>query len=534
SVKTDNGYVALDLAKTYNLATNIFTAKGGDAYTSFGKAYTEGRVNFMYSEQYPFKPDYEVFIQYLEKLGTLNASNTGTEGRIVDVKGIVVPEPGDSGDSGESEPGTGTTTPPTSNTPDPGVQVEPTTVSGGVELKPSAKDLKTETAADGTSVTSLTLAADSFSKALEAAGAGKTIITLPEVDGAVKVTLPVSSISGHSQAIVQVRAGDKSYDLPLALVKPNELAAALGAAVSDIRIEVVIGEVTGSAKTAVEAAVTKNGSVLLAEPVSYTVTAQAGGKTVEINQFGTTYVSRTLAISGAIDPASATAVVFDPASGSMSFVPAVFGTAEGKTVVTIKRNSNSIYGVVKPSAAAFADLNGHWSRPDVELLAAKLVIDGQAPGRFAPDAQVTRGEFAALLVRALGLAPDASAASGVKDLNGTEWYTGALGAAVKAGLLDGFEDGTLRGEANITRAQMAVMMNRALKAAGKPAPSGNGAAFADQGQIPEWAADAVSAGAAAGLVEGTSGNRFAPAAQATRGEAAAMLKRLLKYAEFIN
>jgi 2',3'-cyclic-nucleotide 2'-phosphodiesterase (5'-nucleotidase family) len=538
SVKTDNGYVPLDLKKTYNVATNIFTAKGGDAYTSFGKAYNEGRVNFMYSEQYPFKPDYEVFIQYLEKLGILTAANTGTEGRITDVKGIVVPQPDDSGDSGESEPGTGTTggtnTPPASNTPDPGVQMEAGAVNGGVELKPDAKDLKTETAADGMSVTSLTLAAASFSKALTAAGTGKTIITLPEVEGAVKVALPVSGLTGNTQGAVLIRTADKSYDLPLSVVKPSELAAALGTAASEIRIEVVIGDVAGAAKTAVEAAAAKSGAVLLTDAVSFTVTAQAGGKHVELNYFGSTYVSRTLTISGTVDPSSATAVVFDPASSSMSFVPAVFGTADGKTVVTMKRNSNSIYGVVKPSAAAFADLSGHWSRPDVELLAAKLVIDGQAPGRFAPDAQVTRGEFAALLVRALGLAPDASSASGVKDLTGTEWYAGALGAAKKAGLLDGFEDGTLRGGANITRAQMAVMMSRALKAAGKPAPSGTAAVFADEGQIPAWAADAVDAGVAAGLVEGTSGNRFAPEAQATRAEAATMLKRLLKFADFIN
>ncbi|MNF11616.1 Endo-1,4-beta-xylanase A precursor [compost metagenome] len=81
---------------------------------------------------------------------------------------------------------------------------------------------------------------------------------------------------------------------------------------------------------------------------------------------------------------------------------------------------------------------------------------------------------------------------------------------------------------------MAVMMSRALKAAGKSAPSGATIVFADEGQIPAWAAEAVDAGVAAGLVEGTSGNRFAPEAQATRAEAAAMLKRLLKFADFIN
>lgn len=628
SVKTSTGYEPLKLDQKYKLATNIFTAKGGDNYTSFAQAFNEGRVDYMYSPGYPYKADFEVFIQYLNKLGgTLEAANTGVDGRIVDLKGPKWPDQAkltasditsssvklawspaaddagvaeyriyngsaqlgtvsgsvyttvgnavyytysanglsastaytfkveaadgagtatvngpsvtvttlsgssDSNDPGTVTPGAGAGTPAA---PDTGVKLEPVAVSGGVELKPVAKDLKTEQAADGTPITSLALSAESLTKALETAGAGKTVITLPPVEGTVKVALPASSLAGKTQGTIQVRTADKSYDLPLAVVNPSELASALGAAVGEVSINIVIGEVAGSAKATVESAAAKNGAALLTDAVSFTVTAQANGKSVEINHFGTTYVARTLILDSIVDPAAATAVVFDPATGGMSFVPSVFHAAGGKTVVTIKRNSNSIYGVVKPAAASFADLSGHWSRQDVELLAAKLVIDGQAPGRFAPDAQVKRGEFASLLVRALGLAPDASAVSGVKDLQGSEWYAGALGAAKKAGLMDGFEDGTLRGEANITRAEMAVMMSRALKAAGKAAPSGAHPAFADQGQIPSWAADAISASAAAGLVEGTSGNRFAPAAQATRAEAAAMLKRLLKYAEFIN
>ena len=70
-------YVALDIAKTYKVATNSFTAKGGDGYTMFGTAYAEGRV----SE--PGYVDYENFIEYIK---TLEEVNPTVEGRIVDVK----------------------------------------------------------------------------------------------------------------------------------------------------------------------------------------------------------------------------------------------------------------------------------------------------------------------------------------------------------------------------------------------------------------------------------------------------------------
>jgi 5'-nucleotidase/UDP-sugar diphosphatase len=72
-------YVALDEAKTYTVATNSFTAKGGDGFTMFGKAYAEGRV----SE--PGFVDYENFIEYITSLDEVNPT---VEGRIVDVSKV--------------------------------------------------------------------------------------------------------------------------------------------------------------------------------------------------------------------------------------------------------------------------------------------------------------------------------------------------------------------------------------------------------------------------------------------------------------
>ncbi|MNL64118.1 Endo-1,4-beta-xylanase A precursor [compost metagenome] len=99
--------------------------------------------------------------------------------------------------------------------------------------------------------------------------------------------------------------------------------------------------------------------------------------------------------------------------------------------------------------------------------------------------------------------------------------------------MEGFEDGTLRPEARITRSELAVMTSRAMKAAGRSAAGGN-LQFADAEAIPQWAREAVSASVGAGIIQGAEGNRFAPVQQATRAEAAVMLKRLLQAVEFIN
>jgi len=75
-------YVALNAAKTYTVATNSFTAKGGDGFTMFGKAYAEGRV----SE--PGFVDYENFIEYITSLDEVNPT---VEGRIIDVSKVATP-----------------------------------------------------------------------------------------------------------------------------------------------------------------------------------------------------------------------------------------------------------------------------------------------------------------------------------------------------------------------------------------------------------------------------------------------------------
>ncbi|OMF32231.1 hypothetical protein BK133_14500 [Paenibacillus sp. FSL H8-0548] len=120
-VKSGSSYVPLDMNKTYEVATNAFTAKGGDFYASLEKAYNEGRVNLLYL------PDYEVFTNYIQKLGAITAATSAVEGRIVDLKGSPIPDGGTT-----PTPTPAPTSPPTS-TPTPTPTPVPTPTPGGNE-----------------------------------------------------------------------------------------------------------------------------------------------------------------------------------------------------------------------------------------------------------------------------------------------------------------------------------------------------------------------------------------------------------------
>ncbi|QIZ11210.1 bifunctional metallophosphatase/5'-nucleotidase [Priestia megaterium] len=80
----DGSYTALDLTKNYFVATNIFTAKGGDGFSMFAKAYGEGRV----SE--PGFVDWEMFRDFIEAQPNKTVT-AKVEGRIVNVAPQVVP-----------------------------------------------------------------------------------------------------------------------------------------------------------------------------------------------------------------------------------------------------------------------------------------------------------------------------------------------------------------------------------------------------------------------------------------------------------
>ncbi|MFJ5714126.1 5'-nucleotidase C-terminal domain-containing protein [Neobacillus sp. NPDC093127] len=80
----DGSYTALDLNKNYFVATNVFTAKGGDGFTMFEKAYKEGRV----SE--PGFVDWEMFNDYIAAQPNKTVSPQ-VEGRIVNVVPQTIP-----------------------------------------------------------------------------------------------------------------------------------------------------------------------------------------------------------------------------------------------------------------------------------------------------------------------------------------------------------------------------------------------------------------------------------------------------------
>ena len=182
-------------------------------------------------------------------------------------------------------------------------------------------------------------------------------------------------------------------------------------------------------------------------------------------------------------------------------------------------------GENQPEAPArFTDIGSSWAKDSIETLAARGVLTGYAlPGggyEFRPSAGVTRGEFAAILCRALPLAEQPGAGK-FADMNG-HWAAGAVNAAYVAGYVAGTNDTTFEPEAAITREQMVTILARVKKLTG----GADAQRFSDDGAISDWARDAVYAARTAKIAAGYEDGSFRPANAVTREEAAALAARV--------
>lgn len=174
--------------------------------------------------------------------------------------------------------------------------------------------------------------------------------------------------------------------------------------------------------------------------------------------------------------------------------------------------------------SVIGDTVGHWAEAVISQAVSAGVVSGYPDGTFKPDADVTRAEFAVMLINALNVPTPGTTLTFTDSSDIGAWAQAAVAQAVQAGILNGYSDGSFRPDAVITRAEMAVMAARALKL---PAAVPSGPVFADDQAIPSWAKGAAAALKNAEVIQGTGANVFKPAARTTRAEAAAVLMKLL-------
>lgn len=205
-------------------------------------------------------------------------------------------------------------------------------------------------------------------------------------------------------------------------------------------------------------------------------------------------------------------------------------SAKDKQVLA-KRNSFSMYTVVENNVV-FGDTASvkSWAGRQIEVAAAKGILEGRGDKEFVPNGTVTRAEFAKMIVKTFGL-EDASATESFNDVSDDDWFKPYVAAAVKSGLVNGREAGKFDPNGKITRAEMATIAARALQSVNGVKASADADSLLKNFEDAKSIHDSLKAGVALsvgqGIIVGEEGNKFNPNADSTRAQAAVVIYRLL-------
>ncbi|WP_051287555.1 S-layer homology domain-containing protein [Paenibacillus taiwanensis] len=393
---------------------------------------------------------------------------------------------------------------------------------------------------DGQKTTSFTLDPSKLADLLSKSGSN-AVITVPFVDAGYGTTILNGNIVSQlkqQQAVLEMKTTQGIYKLPLSQLDDSAIATSFGdkAKPSDIQYKINIQKATGEGARAVELAAEKQHYKLIGEPTRFEVTASYGTQTIALSKHNG-YVERMVALPKQTDAAQVTTAVFLNKDGTLSHIPTVVTKVDGNVFVKMNNRINGTFAVVW-NPLSFDDMNQHWAQAEVNDLGSRLVVTGTSDNRFEPQRDITRAEFAAIVVKGLGLMNSGTGQDSFKDVASAAWYYDAVSIASQYQLIQGYADGTFRSNDNISREEAIVILMRAAKLMNPGMkmtdrePQLQLQAFKDGSQVSMWAQDSVAASIQHGIVKG-SGDHIGAKDNMTRAEVAAVVRRMLQQLHFI-
>jgi len=179
----------------------------------------------------------------------------------------------------------------------------------------------------------------------------------------------------------------------------------------------------------------------------------------------------------------------------------------------------------KIPSSVFKDIAGHWAQEYIEKLIKRGFINGYNDGTIKPNNSITRAEIVKILVSAAGYEPSGKKASSFADNNKIpSWAMGYVITAAEKGIVKGYDGNEFRPSGLVTRAEMTVMIMRAL---GYEMTDKNVLKFKDTNTIPSWAAGYISKAYEMKIVQGYTDNEFKPNKVITRAEAFVIIEKCL-------
>ena len=183
------------------------------------------------------------------------------------------------------------------------------------------------------------------------------------------------------------------------------------------------------------------------------------------------------------------------------------------------------YAVEEGKERLFPDMpiSSYWSYDALENAIAQGILKGDSNGMLNPQKAISRAEMATVLNRLFGAEEQANITM-FSDVSENEWYYPEMAKAVQMKTFYGSADGKLNPTNGITRQDAFTVIARAIKL--EESDDSALLAFADQGNISDYARPYLAAMAKAGYVNGN-GGKINPRATITREEVAQVLYNVI-------
>jgi mono/diheme cytochrome c family protein len=171
----------------------------------------------------------------------------------------------------------------------------------------------------------------------------------------------------------------------------------------------------------------------------------------------------------------------------------------------------------------FADIVEYWAHKEISYLFGERFVDGYVSNGqlyYKPNQSITRAEFIRYLVKSKQLFLSDSSTTKLTDIDKSKDKVYIM-TAVEYGMIDGYPDHTFHPQNSITRAEIAAILARSEVLTPLPISS-----FSDVSQS-YWANSLIGSVVQAKLFNGYDDGTYKPGSAITRGEAAAVLYRLI-------
>lgn len=218
-------------------------------------------------------------------------------------------------------------------------------------------------------------------------------------------------------------------------------------------------------------------------------------------------------------------VIRDEGNGVFTTVPHYVNNTEDLKITT-----KYDYGLIFTDRveAPFNDIDGVFSYQEIEDLYNYLIVNGTTPSTYSPNQNITRGQFSAMIARALELRTSSSK----YQFTDVSWYKNEVQALYEAGIVTGFPDGTFGERKPLSRQQAAAMIVRMLTYMGVEIKPSEIITLVDMNDISDYAKEAVQFLATQDVLISGQDTYFNPFNNLTRAQMAKILMRSLRISDW--